>query len=58
MEPIIEVKNIKKYYKVAKREEGLKATIKNLFHRKYEIKKAVNDISFSIKKGEIVVHHY
>lgn len=54
MEPIIEVKNIKKYYKVAKREKGLKATIKNLFHRKYEIKKAVNDISFSIKKGEIV----
>ncbi|MBQ4523924.1 MAG: ATP-binding cassette domain-containing protein [Lachnospiraceae bacterium] len=54
MEPIIEVKNIKKYYKVAKREKGLGATIKNLFHRKYEIKKAVNDISFSIKKGEIV----
>lgn len=54
MESIIEVKNIKKYYKVAKREKGLKATIKNLFHRKYEIKKAVNDISFSIKKGEIV----
>lgn len=54
MEPIIEVKNVKKYYKVAKREKGLKATIKNLFHRKYEIKKAVNDISFSIKKGEIV----
>ena len=54
MEPIIEVKNIKKHYKVAKREKGLKATIKNLFHRKYEIKKAVNDISFSIKKGEIV----
>ena len=54
MKPIIEVKNIKKYYKVAKREKGLKATIKNLFHRKYEIKKAVNDISFSIKKGEIV----
>ncbi len=54
METIIEVKDIKKYYKVAKREQGLFAAITNLFHRKYEIKKAVDDISFSIKKGEIV----
>ena len=54
METIIEVKDIKKYYKVAKREQGLFAAITNLFHRKYEIKKALDDISFSIKKGEIV----
>lgn len=54
MKNIIEVKNVKKYYKVAKREKGFGATVKNLFFRKYEIKKAVNDISFSIKKGEIV----
>lgn len=54
MKTIIEVKDIKKYYKVAKREQGLFAAITNLFHRKYEIKKAVDDISFSIKKGEIV----
>ena len=54
MDNIIEVKNIKKYYKIAKRGRGLGATIANLFHRKYEVKKAVNDISFSIKKGEIV----
>lgn len=54
MDNIIEVKNIKKYYKIAKRGKGLGATIANLFHRKYEVKKAVNDISFSIKKGEIV----
>ena len=53
MENIIEVKNIKRYYKIAKKEKGLSASLKSLFHRKYEIKKAVDDISFDIKKGEI-----
>lgn len=53
MENIIEVKNIKRYYKIAKKEKGLCASLKSLFHRKYEIKKAVDDISFDIKKGEI-----
>lgn len=53
MENIIEVKNIKRYYKIAKEEKGLGASIKSLFHKKYEIKKAVDDISFEIKKGEI-----
>ena len=53
MENIIEVKNIKRYYKIAKKEKGLWASLKGLFNRKYEIKKAVDDISFDIKKGEI-----
>ncbi|MDE7430525.1 MAG: ABC transporter ATP-binding protein [Lachnospiraceae bacterium] len=51
---MIEVKNVKKYYKVAGREQGLSASLKHLFDRKYEVKKAVDDISFSIGKGEIV----
>lgn len=51
---MISVKNVKKYYKVAMREEGLSATFRHLFHRKYEVKKAVDDISFEIKEGEIV----
>lgn len=51
---VIEVQNIRKFYKIAKRDKGFRNTIQNLFHRTYEIKKAVNDISFSIKKGEIV----
>lgn len=54
MKAMIEVKDIKKYYKVAKRKQGFMSTITNLFNRKYEIKKAVDDISFSIQKGEIV----
>lgn len=51
---MIRVKNVKKYYKVAMREEGMSATFRHLFHRKYEVKKAVDDISFEIKEGEIV----
>lgn len=54
MENIIEVKNLKKCYKIPVRSKGMSATIKNLFHRKYDYKKAVDDISFSIKKGEVI----
>ncbi len=54
MENIIEVKNIKKYYKIAKHKKGFAASVRNLFNRQYEIRKAVDDISFTIKKGEIV----
>lgn len=54
MENMIEVHGIKKYYKIAKRDKGLVQTIRGLFNRRYEIKKAVDDISFTIKKGEIV----
>lgn len=54
METIIEVQNVKKYYRIAKREKGMAAALGNLFHRKYETRKAVDDISFSIKPGEIV----
>lgn len=54
MENMIEVRDVKKYYKIAKREKGMAAAAGNLFSRKYETKRAVDDISFSIKKGEIV----
>ena len=54
MEYMIEVQGIKKYYKIAKRDKGLLQTMRGLINRKYEIKKAVDDISFQIKKGEIV----
>lgn len=54
MENMISVWNVKKYYKVAKRDKGLLQTIRSLFRRNYEIRKAVDDISFTIEKGEIV----
>lgn len=51
---MIDVEGLKKYYKIAKRDKGLLQTMRGLFNRKYEIRKAVDDISFQIKKGEIV----
>lgn len=54
MENIIEVKGLKKYYRIAKRGKGIGASLKYLFHSNVQIKKAVDDIRFSIRKGEIV----
>lgn len=54
MENMIEVQNIRKYYKVTRRKKGIMNAVQSLFHRTYEIRKAVDDISFSIQKGEIV----
>ena len=50
----IEVKNISKTFKVAKKKSGLKATLKSFLKREYQYIEAVKDISFEIKKGEIV----
>lgn len=50
----IEVKNISKTFKVAKRGSGLKNGIKSFFRREYITIDAASDINFSIDKGEIV----
>lgn len=54
MSSFIEVKNVSKSFKVSKRTKGIPGTIANLFAPKYEEKKAVKDISFSIEQGEMV----
>ena len=51
---LISVKNLKKHYKVHKKQPGLLGSLKGLFHREYEIVKAVDDISFDIEKGEVI----
>ncbi len=48
------VEHLCKYYEVHHKEPGFIGSIKSLFRRKYKIVKAVDDISFSIKPGEIV----
>lgn len=50
----IEVKHIEKTFKVREKEQGRFAALKTFFSRKYKYINAVNDISFSIKKGEII----
>ncbi|MBR4093593.1 MAG: ATP-binding cassette domain-containing protein [Oscillospiraceae bacterium] len=54
MESIIELKNVSKEFKILNRHEGVKGSIKDLFSRDYKIVNAVNDISMTINKGEIV----
>ena len=54
MSNIIEIKNITKEFKVLNRREGLKGSLKDLFSRDYKIVRAVDNISMSIKQGEIV----
>jgi ABC-2 type transport system ATP-binding protein len=51
---VIEVKNLKKYYQVHKKEPGLVGSLKSLVARKYEDVKAVDNISFEIEEGELV----
>ena len=50
----IEVKHIKKTFKVPIKSDGKFGALKTFFNRKYNYIKAISDISFSIKKGEIV----
>ena len=50
----IEVKHINKTFKVPEKSNGKFGTLKTFFNRKYKYIHAINDISFSIKKGEIV----
>jgi ABC-2 type transport system ATP-binding protein len=54
MEPVISVQNLKKYYKVYKKEPGLWGSVKSLWSRKYEEVKAVDDVSFTIDQGELI----
>ena len=51
---IIYVKNLSKSYKVVERISGFKNAIRSFFKRKYRIIRAVDDITFTVKKGEIV----
>lgn len=51
---VIEVKDLTKHYRVHQKEPGLKGSLKSLVKRKYEIVKAVQQINFSIGKGELV----
>ena len=50
----ITVRHINKTFKVPIKSEGNFSTLNDFFNRKYEYIKAIDDISFSIKKGEIV----
>lgn len=50
----IEVHNVSKTFKVAKRKAGIKASLKSFIKREYIYVDAIKDVSFNIEKGEIV----
>lgn len=54
MASYITVKNIKKDFKVPIRKSGVLESMKSFIKREYKIVHAIDDISFSINKGEIV----
>ncbi len=51
---MIRVEHLSKEYKIARRKPGLRGAAQNLFHRTYDTKAAVSDVSFSIDQGEMV----
>ena len=53
-EPLIDVRNLSKSYRVHKRPPGLGAALRSVLRRKYETVKAVDDLSFQIAEGERV----
>lgn len=52
--PLIEVNNLVKDYKLNVRKKGLLGSIQSLLIPEYKIKRAVDNISFTIDKGEMV----
>ena len=52
--PVIEVKHLKKQFRSVRKQKGLKGAVKGLFRPDKKIVTAVDDISFSIERGEIV----
>ena len=54
MEPIIQVNQLAKSFKVYRDQKGYFGALINLFDRKYDLIKAVDKISFKIYPGELV----
>lgn len=51
---IIEAKKLTKQYRRYKKQEGLRGSIKGLFHREYEERTAVNQFDLLVEEGEFI----
>ena len=51
---MIKLSGITKTYRIRKRETGMKNAIKSFFSHKYELLKALDDVSFTVGDGEMV----
>lgn len=54
MSPIIQVKHLVKTFKVAQKQSGSLATLRNLLAPQFSEVRAVNNISFNLEAGELV----
>ena len=50
----IDFNHVSKEFKIFKQEKGMKNAIRSMFKREYQIKYAVDDISFTAEKGELI----
>jgi ABC-2 type transport system ATP-binding protein len=53
-EPVVDVRALRKVYRVSEREEGLRATVRSIVRRRYRDVEAVSGIDFQIESGEVV----
>lgn len=51
---MITVENLSKEFRINKKYEGLGGTVKSFFSREYTIKKAVDELSFHVDRGEML----
>src|ERR687896_547880 len=54
IQPMIQVRDLKKSFRVHQKAAGLKGSIQGLFHRKWEDKHALKGVSLDVSAGEIV----
>ncbi|MCB1645341.1 MAG: ABC transporter, partial [Pseudomonadales bacterium] len=52
--PQIQVEQLNKVFRIAVRQPGFRGAVRGLFSRQYNEVSALNDISFSINRGELV----
>jgi len=52
--PIVDAASLSKHYTFHEQDAGLRNAVRSLFHRKYQTRVAVDDITFAIDTGEIV----
>jgi ABC-2 type transport system ATP-binding protein len=50
--PAVEARNLRKVYRVYRKENGIAGAVKGLFHRKYDETAAVDGVSFSLAPGK------